>query len=124
MPITLDEFDRLPDDALDLTKGSNAHRVLMFLAEHPDAAFRQQEFLERLDVKAGSIGPVLSRLEDRGVVRHKGKYWTLGNDERLASYTAMSQTFATVDDRLPPEDQEEWLAHAEDPYADDRREDT
>lgn len=122
MPISIDEFDHLPETALDLTHGSNAHRVLTFLAEHPDEAFRQQEFIERIDVKAGSIGPVLARLEDRGLVRHKGKYWTLGTDERLASYSAMAQTFATVEDRFPPEDQDEWLQHAEDPYADDRDE--
>lgn len=123
MSISIDEFDRLSEDALDITEGSNAHRVLTFLAEHPEQAFRQQEFIKRLDIKAGSIGPVLSRLEERGLVRHKGRYWAVGSDERLASYTAMAQTFATVDDRFPPEDQDDWLPHAEDPYSEDTDED-
>jgi len=120
MPITVDDFDHLPETALDLTEGSNAQRVLRFLSEHPDTAFRQNEIIEGADVKAGSIGPVLSRLEERGLVRHKGKYWTLGGDDRLASYAAMSQTFATAEERFPDEEMDEWLEHAENPYEDEQ----
>jgi predicted transcriptional regulator len=123
MPITTDEFDHLPEEALDLTEGSNAQRVLTFLSEHPETAFRQNELIDEIGVKSGSIGPVLARLEERGLVRHKGKYWTLGQDDRLASYTAMAHTFATVEDRFPDEDMDEWLEHAEDPYADEHTED-
>jgi DNA-binding IclR family transcriptional regulator len=123
MPITTDEFDHLPEEALDLTEGSNAQRVLTFLFEHPETAFRQNELIDNTNVNAGSIGPVLARLEERGLVRHKGKYWTLGQDDRLASYAAMAHTFATVEDRFPDEDMDEWLEHAEDPYADERSED-
>lgn len=50
-----------------------------------------------------------SRLKERGLVRHKEKYWALGDDEHLVSYTAISQTFATVDERVPPEDQDDSL---------------
>lgn len=116
MPITADNFDHLPERALDLTEGSNAQLVLTFLSEHPDAAFRQHEIIEGTEVKAGSIGPVLSRLEERGLVRHKGKYWTIGEDDRLASYAAMTHTFATAEERFPDEDMGEWMDHAENPY--------
>ena len=123
MPTTTDEFDHLPATALDLTEGSNAQRVLTFLSEHPETAFRQNELIDGTDVKAGSIGPVLARLEERGLVRHKGKYWTLGDNERLASYAAMAHTFAAAEERFPNEDMKEWLEHAEDPYADEHGED-
>lgn len=124
MPITTDEFEHLPEKALDLTEGSNAQRVLTFLSENPETAFRQNELIDGTDVKAGSIGPVLGRLEERGLVRHKGKYWTLGDDDRLASYAAMAHTFATADERFPDEEMDEWLQHAEDPYADERSEES
>lgn len=120
MPISTDEFERFPEKALDLTEGSNSHRVLMFLAEHPDQAFRQSELIDGAKVKPGSIGPVLARLEANDLVKHRGKYWTIGDDDRLASVAAMGHTFATVEDRFPAENMDEWLQHAEDPYADDR----
>lgn len=71
----------------------------------------------------GRIGPVLVRLEERGLVRHKGKYWTIGEDDRLASYAAMAHTFATVEERFPDEEMDEWLEHAENPYDDEHSED-
>ena len=123
MPITTDEFDHLPATALDLTEGSNAQRALTFLSEHPETAFRQTELIDGTDVKAGSIGPVLARLEERSLVRHKEKYWTLGDDERLASYAAMTHTFAAAKERFPDENMEEWLEHAENPYTDEHDED-
>ena len=123
MPITTDDFDRLPEKALNLTEGSNAQRILTFLSEHPETAFRQNELIDRTGVKAGSIGPVLAQLEDRDLVRHKGKYWTIGEDDRLASYAAMAHTFATAEERFSDEEMDEWLEHAEDPYADERSED-
>lgn len=119
MPITVDDFDRLPEEALDLTEGSNAQRVLAFLSEHPDRAFRQNELIEETDTDAGSIGPVLARLEEHDLARHKGRYWTLGEDDRLASYAAMTHTFATVGERFPDERMDEWLEHAESPYDED-----
>lgn len=124
MPITTDEFNHLPEGALDLSEGSNAQRILTFLSEHPETAFRQHEIIDGTDVTTGSVGPVLSHLEKRDLVRHKGKYWTLGDDDRLASYAAMAHTFATGADRFPEEDMDEWLQHAEDPYADEHSHET
>jgi hypothetical protein len=119
MPISTDEFEHLPEQALDLTEGSNSHRVLMFLVDHPNEAFRQTELIDGADVKPGSIGPVLARLEASDLVKHKGKYWTIANDDRLASFAAMGHTFATVEDRFPTEEMDEWLEYAENPYAED-----
>lgn len=48
----------------------------------------------------GSVGAVLSRLEDRGLVRYKGRYWAIGDDDRLASYAAQTtaSSVSTTDD--------------------------
>ncbi|WP_254840931.1 MarR family transcriptional regulator [Natronomonas marina] len=95
MPISIDRFDEDPPDALDFQEGSQPYRVLQFLAENDEQAFTQTELHEATGIKRGSVGAVLSRLEDRGLVRHKGRYWAIGIDDRLASYAA--QTKASSD---------------------------
>jgi DNA-binding IclR family transcriptional regulator len=100
MPINIDRFDEEPTEVLNLQEGTQPYRVLQFLAEHDDKAFTQTEIHEATDIKRGSVGAVLSRLEDRGLVRHRGRYWAVGEDDRLASYAAQTQasSASTTDD--------------------------
>ena len=100
MPISIDRFDEDPVDALDLQEGTQPYRILQFLAEHSDQAFTQTEIHEATDIKRGSVGAALSRLDDRGLVRHRGRYWAIAEDERLASYAAQTQasSASTTDD--------------------------
>jgi sugar-specific transcriptional regulator TrmB len=51
--------------------------VLAFLTERRAAAFTPAEICEGTGVPRGSVGVVLARLEDRGLVRHRGPYWTV-----------------------------------------------
>lgn len=69
MSIDIDEFETADED--DLGGRTNAERVLAFLARNADAAFRQTEIARGAGVERGSIGPVLSRLEERELVRHR-----------------------------------------------------
>jgi DNA-binding IclR family transcriptional regulator len=91
MPINIDRFDEEPTDVLNLQEGTQPYRILQFLVEHDDKAFTQTEIHEATDINRGSVGAVLSRLEDRGLVRHRGRYWAIGEDDRLASYAAQTQ---------------------------------
>lgn len=88
MPISIDQFESETEDTLDITEGTQPYRILTFLAERPDQAFTQTEIHEETGINRGSVGAVLSRLEDRGLVRHKGTYWAIGDDDRLASFAA------------------------------------
>ena len=63
-------------------------------------------------MKAGSISVVLSRLEDRDLVRHKGNYWALGEADEVAAYTSMLESTRAPDERFGQEDMAEWLEHA------------
>ena len=81
MPIDRDRFEQHTGDALSLRKGTNAYAVVSFLAEHPDEAFTRAEIRDGADIPDGSIGPVLSRLADQGLVEHRGRYWALGPDD-------------------------------------------
>jgi predicted transcriptional regulator of viral defense system len=100
MPIGIDRFEDEPGETLDIAEGSQPHRILRFLAEHDEQAFTQTEIHEATGIKRGSVGAVLSRLEDRGLVRHRGRYWAIGEDDRLASYAAQqgSSSASTTDD--------------------------
>lgn len=100
MPINIDRFDETPTEALDIQQGTQPYRILQFLAENDDQAFTQTEIHEATDINRGSVGAVLSRLEDRDLVRHKGRYWAIGDDDRLASYAAQTNasSASTTDD--------------------------
>ncbi|WP_096393428.1 helix-turn-helix domain-containing protein [Halorubrum trapanicum] len=100
MPIGIDAFDDEPEAALDVAPGTQPYRVLSFLAEYDDQAFTQTEIHEETGIKRGSVGAVLSRLDDRGLVRHRGRYWAIAEDERLASFAAQraASSASTTDD--------------------------
>mgnify|MGYP000412063766 CR=1 FL=1 len=77
MAIDIDEFEQKSDGTISIDDGTNADMVLRFLAENADSAFTQSEIHEKTDIKRGSVGAVLSRLEEADLVRHKGTYWAV-----------------------------------------------
>lgn len=100
MPIGIDRFEEGPPEVLDLKPGTQPHRVLGFLAENDEQAFTQTEIHEGTGIKRESVGAVLTRLEERGLVRHRGRYWAVGEDDRVAAYAAQTQasSVSTGDD--------------------------
>ncbi|WP_148414629.1 helix-turn-helix domain-containing protein [Haloferax sp. KTX1] len=112
MTIDTETFESSPEDRLLHSGETNADRVMRFLATHPEQAFTQSEIRDATDVKAGSISVVLSRPEDRGLVRHKGNYWALGEVDDVAAYASMLESTRAANDRFGEEDIEEWLEHA------------
>lgn len=114
MPIDIDTFESAPPERLQHSGETNADRVMRFLALHPDKAFTQSEIRDATDVKAGSISVVLSRLENRGLVRHKGNYWALGEEDDVAAYTSMLESTHAANERFGEEDIEEWMEYGVD----------
>lgn len=114
MPIDIETFESAPEDQLQRDGPTNAERVLRFLGTHPGQAFTQSEISDATGVKRGSISVVLSRLDDRDLVRHRGVYWALGDADAVASYLGIRESTRTANDRFGEEDMDEWLAHAAD----------
>lgn len=114
MPIDIETFESSSEDRLQQSGETNADRVLRFLASNSEQAFTQSEIREATGVKAGSISVVLSRLEDRGLVRHKGIYWALGEADEVAAYTSMLESTRAANERFGEEEMDEWLEHAVD----------
>lgn len=116
MPVEFETYD--PDDEsqrLEFTEESNAYEVVQFLAEHPTQGFTPKEISEGTDVPRNSVGVTLSRLEDRGLVRHKQPYWAIGDDDRLAAYTGMAHGVEAAQSRFGDEDWGDWQDTAVDP---------
>lgn len=110
VPIDIETFDEASEEALG--EPTNAEKVVRFLARNDDKAFTPSEIAEGAAVKKGSIGTVLSRLEDRDLVRHKGDYWALGDEEHVRDSFRVHRIFEDLDERFGEEDVEEWREHA------------
>ena len=113
MPVDFDEYTESDEFGNWLSPGSNSYTILSFLAEHPEQGFTPTEIHENVDIPMGSIGPTLQRLEDRQLVRHKGSYWAIARDDRLASLTATLSTLKSIDE-LDDWDDVDWEEEAAD----------
>jgi predicted transcriptional regulator len=113
MPISADRFSYLDEESITLAEGTNAHEIMAFLLNHPDEAFRRSELIEQTEVKEGSIGPTLQRLRERGLVRHRQNYWTLGHEEQLGQVAGLTSTFEAINRHYEPETREDWFGSDE-----------
>jgi len=77
MPIDIREFESSPATELRKQVGTptNQDAVLSFLTERADEAFTPAEIRAETGVPRGNVCVVLTRLEDRELVRHRGEYW-------------------------------------------------
>lgn len=108
VPIDIEEFEE--GDATTLRAGgqTNAETILSFLAANSDKAYTPKEIHEATEIPRGSVGVVLSRLNERGFVRHRGEYWALADTEDVEKTLNAMVTARAVTDRFGPEDPEEW----------------
>ncbi|QPV61770.1 MarR family transcriptional regulator [Halosimplex litoreum] len=110
MPIDVEEFEESPEAELRAGGNgpTNGERVLAFLAAHDDQAFTPKEIRGATDVARGSVGVVLSRLEDRGLVRHRGEYWAIAPDADIDAALTSVHVARAASDRFGAEDPAEW----------------
>lgn len=99
MPVDFEAYDP-SQGRLDLAEGTNARRILSFLAEHAGIGFTPKEINEATGVPRGSVGPTLRRLAEHGFVRHKGEYWAAVDDDRLAAIASVALSMDSVEERL------------------------
>jgi hypothetical protein len=111
MPIDIETFERSP--AEELGGGfTQPERVLSFLGSNTDQAFRPVEIAEETGVPRNSINAVLRRLEERGLVRHKGEYWAITDDrDRLHSVTQYELVTESQNDLYGEENPAEWVEY-------------
>ena len=108
MPIDIERFESDPEEELKPQGTTNAEVILSLLASSPDQAYTPKEIHDATDVARGSVGVVLSRLESRGLVRHRGEYWAVATGEDVEQTLNSMRTANTVTDRFGPENPDEW----------------
>lgn len=113
MPIDIDEFRTGAEDDLRAESPTNAERILSFLSANDDKAFTPSEIRSATDVARGSVGVVLSRLEEQDLVEHRGEYWAIGDREAAARTATATETARAASERFGSEDPGDWGAGAE-----------
>jgi Mn-dependent DtxR family transcriptional regulator len=110
MPIDIRTFEEATDG--ELREMTNPEKVLRFLIMNDDKAFLPSEIADAAGVKKNSIGTVLRRLEDRDLVRHKGDFWAIGDEEHVREVFSFHQTVEYLNEQFEEEDIDEWREHA------------
>ena len=107
MPIDRDTFDA--DESPVVRPGTNKHRVLTFLAAKEDQAFLRSEVAEGTGVDPDSVGPVLSRLRDEGLVEYREGYWAIQRDERLGVLEEFLDELDDLAEQFEVSDLPDWI---------------
>lgn len=110
MPIDIETFDESTDEELE--GETNAEKIITFLAQNKEKAFTPSEIANGSDVKRGSVSTVLSRLEDRDLVRHKGDYWAIGDMETVRRAYDYHKLVERLNEQYGEEDIDEWRERA------------
>lgn len=120
MPVDFEEYQATRETAggVPIDPDSNAHRVLSFLAEHPELGFKPSEIREHVDVPTGSLNPTLLRLEERGLVEHESPYWSAGDDDRLAAVAGTANSMRAFEAAHEDDSFDGWQSTDIDPRND------
>ena len=109
MPISIDEFEsHEPEEEM-----TNAERVLRFLVRNDDKAYKAAEIADVAGVDRNSVHPVLKRLREQELVRHREPYWAVGDLNDIQDAVMFQSAAEFLNERLGTESREEWLRAAE-----------
>jgi len=110
MPMEIDEFEE-ETNGEELTTGE---AIVEFLLENDGKAWKRSEIAEAIDRDPNTVATNLSRLKDRGLVRHRKNHWAITNDrERLDEAIRFSNALTGLNEAFGPiieseEDAETW----------------
>jgi Mn-dependent DtxR family transcriptional regulator len=100
--IDIDEFEDADSDEFE--ERNDTERIVLFLDEHDDRAWKAATIAERLGLETDAVSAILSRLKERGLVRHKRPYWAITDDtERLQSAYRLHRHHETADEQYGEE---------------------
>ena len=100
--IDIEEFEDA--DADEFAERNDTERIVLFLDKHDDRAWKAATIAERLGLDTDAVSAILSRLKERGLVRHKRPYWAITDDaERLQSAYRLHRQHEAADDEYGEE---------------------
>lgn len=101
--IDIEEFENT--DVADLDDRTDTERIVGFLDDHDDRAWKASTIATKLDLETDAVSAILSRLKDRQLVRHKRPYWAItDDDDRLQAAYQLHQYHDTADEQYGAED--------------------
>jgi predicted ArsR family transcriptional regulator len=104
--IDIDEFEAADPD--DFAERNDTERIVLFLDEHDDRAWKAATIATHLDLDPDAVSSILSRLKERGLVRHKRPYWAITDDEEhLRSAYRLHRHYEGADEQYGEERLEE-----------------
>jgi Mn-dependent DtxR family transcriptional regulator len=118
VPVSIDDFE-----SGDLPRGPSVpEQVVRYLHAQRDKAFTRAEIAEAVDEDPNSVGTALTRLKRRELVRHRGEYWAITDDEqRLAGAYDLHTATERLDEFDGGIDPDDWDAAApETPHPSER----
>jgi predicted ArsR family transcriptional regulator len=105
---TIDIEDFEDADSDEFTDRTDTERIVLFLDENDDRAWKAATIAEHLHLDTDAVSAILSRLKERGLVRHKRPYWAITDDEeRLQRAYRLHQHHEQADEQYGREDLEE-----------------
>ena len=110
MPIEFDEYRETQEatETLAMDPGSNAHKILSFLAEHPTLGFKPSEIAGEVEIPRGSLNPTLARLKKQELVEHEPPYWSAADDDRIAAVGATMYSMQAFEEHYEEDEFFEW----------------
>ena len=102
--IDIDDFENADSDGF--AEQNDTEQIVLFLDDNDDRAWKAVTIAEELELDTDTVSAILSRLKERGLVRHKRPYWAITDDEsRLESAYQLHRHHKTADEQYG----EEWL---------------
>ena len=103
--IRIDEFENADSDAF--AERNITEQIVLFLDAHDDRAWKAATIAGRLGLDTDAVSAILSRLKERGLVRHKRPYWAITDDaERLQSAYRLHRHHETANEQYGAENLE------------------
>ncbi|CDK40624.1 uncharacterized protein BN903_6 [Halorubrum sp. AJ67] len=96
----IEEFERVEDGGSDL---STSEAIVKFLLENSEQAWKRGEIAEKINRDPNTVGTNLSRLKERGLVRHRKNHWAItDNHHQLVEAVRFSNTLSTLNETVGP----------------------
>lgn len=104
--IDIDEFENADND--EFAERNDTERIVSFLDENDDRAWKAATIADQLSLDTDAVSAILSRLKERGLVRHKRPYWAItADEERLRNAYRLHQHHKSADEQYGEERLEE-----------------
>lgn len=87
---------------------SNPERVMKFIRAAPGQAWRAVEIADALGIEIHTLGAVLRRLLQRGLLDKQGVYWFRPTELDGAKLAMVNAITKELNERLGPEDPDDW----------------